>query len=328
MPETISVVQFENAAKQFNHNPAKDVIVITGPTASGKSAAAVELCKKINGEIISADSMQIYRGMDIGTAKPSHDEQEGIPHHMIDLIDPTMRFSVAEYKKEATGIIYDILHRGKIPVLCGGTGLYLSAMIEGTEYTPVKTDVMLREELENELEEKGVDSLWDELSRIDPEAIQILHRNDTKRILRAIEVYRLTGKTKTELNKISKEKGPEFTYHSFCINHDRDILYQRINMRVDQMLDKGLLQEIDNLLKTYPGLSNTAYQAIGYKEFMPYLRGEITLREAVDAVKQATRNYAKRQLTWFRKMDSLIWIQNQTTEEIVNTILQNLNYTR
>lgn len=307
-------------------NNVKDtVVVITGPTASGKTAAAVLLGKKIDGEVVCADSMQLYRGMDIGTAKPTIAEQSGVPHHLMDILDPVETFSVADYKKAATEAIQDILSRGKKPILCGGTGQYLSTLIEGTEYAPIKGNERLRIDLEKELEIKGIDTIFDELISIDPDSASILHKNDTKRILRAIEVYRLTGMTKTQLNKISKEKGPDFNFKCFCISQDREILYDRINKRVDKMLANGLIDEIKRLLAAFPTLSNTAYQAIGYKEFIPYLQNEITLEEASGKVKQVTRNYAKRQLTWFRKMDQLIWINNQGTKQIVDTIKNHLN---
>lgn len=306
-------------------NIKETVIVITGPTASGKTAAAVLLGKKIEGEIVCADSMQLYRGMDIGTAKPTITEQSGVPHHLMDILDPVESFSVADYKKAATTAIQDIFSRGKTPILCGGTGQYLSSMIEGTEYAPIKGDERLRVDLEKELEIKGIDLIFDELNSIDPDSASILHKNDTKRILRAIEVYRLTGMTKSQLNKISKEKGPDFNFKCFCISQDREFLYDRINKRVDKMLADGLIDEIKNLLTAFPTLSNTAYQAIGYKEFIPYLQGKITLEEASDKVKQVTRNYAKRQLTWFRKMDQLTWINNQDTDQIVDTIINHFN---
>lgn len=302
-------------------NTPNNVIVITGPTASGKTSASIELCKKIDGEVVCADSMQIYKLMNIGTAKPTISEMHGIPHHLIDIINPTSRFSVADYKTLATKSIYDILSRGKVPVVCGGTGQYISALIEGTVFTPIKTDFDLRLKLENELVERGIDQLYAELEAIDPQSAGVLHKNDTKRILRAIEVYRLTGLTKSQLNIKSKEKGPDFSFKSYCITHDREILYQRINNRVDQMIFDGLLEEIEILLDEFPDISNTAYQAIGYKEFIPYLKGDIKLDEAVNQVKQATRNYAKRQLTWFRKMSNITWIENKNTSEIVNKII-------
>ena len=300
------------------------VIVITGPTASGKSAVAIELCKAIGGEVVCADSMQLYRYMDIGTAKPSLEELQGIQHHLMDILDPVQTFSVADYKLAATKVINEILSRGNVPVLCGGTGQYLTTMIEGTVYAQIKSDPALRKGLETKLEECGIDALFDELKDIDPDTAAVLHKNDIKRILRAIEVYQSTGMTKTQLNKISKEKGPDFNYISFCITHDREILYERINQRVDKMIKEGLIEEIKNLLYTFPTLSNTAYQAIGYKEFIPFLQGEITLDEAISKVKQATRNYAKRQTTWFKKMDSLIWINNQSTIQIVDFIHRNI----
>jgi len=300
------------------------VIVVTGPTASGKSALAIQLCKRWDGEVVCADSMQLYRGMDVGTAKPAKDEQDGIPHHLMDILEPTRTFSVADYKREADKVIRDILSRGKRPVLCGGTGQYLSTMIEGTEYTPFNNSESMRAGLEKELQEKGIDPLYEELLSIDPYAASLLHRNDTKRILRAIEVFRLTGMTKTQLNGISREKGPDFVFTSFCLSHDRDILYDRINRRVDSMLEHGLLDEIRRLITDYPILSNTACQAIGYKEFIPVIQGKISLEEAADSVKQATRNYAKRQLTWFRKMDGLTWIMNQDTGQAAATILKDV----
>ncbi len=296
------------------------VIIITGPTASGKTSVSIELCKKNDGEIVCADSMQLYKNMNIGTAKPTIQEREGVQHHLLDILEPTQTFSVADYQKMATETIKDILSRGKTPVLCGGTGQYLSAMIEGTVFIPVKTDMKLREELENIFKESGIEAIYDELQKVDPDSASILHLNDTKRILRAIEVYRLTGMTKTQMNIKSKEKGPDFKFSSFCINHDREILYDRINGRVDKMIEDGLLAEIVELLKEYPLLSNTAYQAIGYKEFFPYIKNEISLDDAINQVKQSTRNYAKRQLTWFRKMDSLIWINNKNTKEIIDII--------
>ncbi len=306
-------------------NDMNHAIVITGPTASGKSAAAIQLCKQLNGEVVCADSMQLYRGMDIGTAKPSKVEQDGIVHHLMDIIDPIQTFSVADYKNVATKAIRDILSREKVPVLCGGTGQYLSAMIEGMEYTPIKTDDHIRNQLENEMQSRGMDSLYEELRMIDPDSASALHRNDVKRILRAIEVFRLTGMTKTQLNKKSKVKGPDFTFTSFCITQDREVLYERINQRVDKMLETGLIEEIKKLLLDFPTLSNTAYQAIGYKEFVPYLQNKTSLKEAADSVKKATRNYAKRQLTWFRKMESLVWINNQETTQVVEAIIQHIN---
>lgn len=299
-------------------------IVITGPTASGKSDAAVLLCQKFDGEIVCSDSMQLYKGMNIGTAKPTKADQMGIPHHLMDILEPFQSFSVSDYKKQAVAVMKDILARGKTPVVCGGTGQYISALVEGMEYTPIKSNDLMREQLQKELENKGIDMLYNELAMIDPDAAAILHRNDTKRILRAIEVFRLTGLTKTQLNKKSKENGPEFNFNSFCITHDREILYARINKRVDTMLQEGLLDEIRDLLAAFPEFSNTACQAIGYKEFIPYLNGSVSLKEAVDMVKQATRNYAKRQLTWFRKMDSLVWIENQNSNQVMDIILNKI----
>lgn len=301
----------------------KNVFVITGPTASGKSSVAVELALKLDGEVICADSMQIYKYMDIGTAKTGFSDRKGIPHHMMDIIEPSDDFSVASYKEMATRIIKDIQSRGKVAIVCGGTGQYISALIEGTTFTPQKTDMELRKQLEIEYEQKGADYLFDKLTQIDPDTARTLHPNDKKRIIRAIEIHSTTGMTKTQININSKLNGPDFQFISYCINHDREILYERINSRVDEMLQDGLLDEVKMILDKYPNLSKSARQAIGYKELINYIEGVQSLQEATDALKQATRNYAKRQFTWFRKMDSLIWLQNTSTMATVNTIIEN-----
>jgi tRNA dimethylallyltransferase len=297
------------------------VIVVTGPTASGKSSVAVELAIRLGGEVICADSMQIYKFMDIGTAKTGPADRKGIPHHMMDIIEPSDDFSVAAYKEMSTRIIRDIQSRGKVAIVCGGTGQYISSLIEGTTFIPQKTDSELRERLEKEYEEKGADYIYDKLTQIDPDTAKLLHPNDKKRIIRAMEIFHTTGMTKTQMNIKSKINGPDFEFLSFCITHDREILYERINTRVDGMMNDGLLDEVRMILDKYPNLSKTARQAIGYKELISYIEGEKSLQEAVDTLKQASRNYAKRQLTWFRKMDSLIWLQNTSTDDTVNVIL-------
>lgn len=298
------------------------VIVVTGPTASGKSSVAVELAIRLGGEVICADSMQIYKHMDIGTAKTSISDRKGIPHHMMDIIEPSEDFSVAAYKEMATQTIKDIQDKGKVAIICGGTGQYISALIEGMTFIPQKTDIELRERLETEYEQKGADYIYDKLTQIDPDTAKLLHPNDKKRIIRAIEIFSTTGMTKTQININSKIDGPDFPFVSFCINHDREILYERINTRVDEMMSDGLLEEVKMILEKYPDLSKTARQAIGYKELISYIEGAQSLQEAIDTLKQATRNYAKRQLTWFRKMDSLIWLQNTSTEDTVNEIIE------
>jgi len=298
------------------------IIIITGPTASGKSDVAVEISKQINGEIICADSMQIYKGMDIGTAKTLTPDQQNIPHHMQDIIFPNENFSVALYKEKTIGHIYDIFKRGKIPVICGGTGQYISALTEGTKFIEMNTDFDLRSELESEYEIKGKEFFYNYLKEIDPETAQKLHVNDKKRILRAIEIFKTTGMTKSIIDAKSKETGPEFDFSAYCIFHERDVLYERINRRVDAMIEKGLISEVKNILSLYPDISKTAMQAIGYKELGQYFCGVITLIDATEKIKQASRNYAKRQLTWFRKMKSLNWIKNDSIENLVEIILK------
>ncbi|MHB1452571.1 MAG: tRNA (adenosine(37)-N6)-dimethylallyltransferase MiaA [Saccharofermentanales bacterium] len=296
------------------------VIIITGPTASGKSSAAILLAQKIDGEIVCADSMQIYKDMDIGTAKVTESETGCIKHHLFSMISPEETFSVARYVESATRTIRDILGRGKVPILCGGTGQYISALIDGIEFIRFDIDYALRARLELEAEQSGLQILYEKLRQIDPDTAEILHENDSKRIIRALEVFELTGLTKTQINKKSREKGPDFTFLSFCINPERTKLYQSIDLRVDEMMKNGLIDELMQLRGKYHSMSKTAAQAIGYKEMDAYLDGVISYEDAVSAIKQASRNYAKRQLTWFRKIPSLIWIDHHDKAETVRIL--------
>lgn len=298
--------------KPAKHMPA--VIIVTGPTASGKSEAAIDLCRQIGGEIVSADSMQIYRGLDIGTAKVSPQQQDEIKHHLIDICEPGEKFSVALYKEAAEMAIGDIISRGRIPVVCGGTGQYLSALTLGISYVPVKVDYQLREKL-GQRAINDLPDMWRELSEIDPQSAARISPGDQKRITRALEIYYQTGITRSEHDRRSKINGPAYDFKSFCLNHDRAVLYERINRRVDLMLQKGLLDEVKDLLSLNLPPDSTCLQAIGYKELILHLQGEISLAEAIDKIKQASRRYAKRQLTWFRRMDSLIWLENMTPED-------------
>ena len=283
------------------------VIVICGPTASGKTGLSIELAKKIDGEIVSCDSMQIYKDMTIGTAKPTPGEMQGIKHYLIDCVSPEQRYSVAEYKKEATNAIKEILSKGKVPIVVGGTGLYLESLIYGIEYNEIEVDDAYRKELEEIERTQGLNKLYEMAEKIDRQAMEKISQNDRKRICRVLEIYHSTGKTKTELEIESRKNGPEFDYLLFGITMDREKLYERINKRVDIMINDGLIQEVAELLQKYHNFP-TAMQGLGYKEVVEYLNGDISKEEMIEKIKMETRRYAKRQLTWFRKYKNIIWI--------------------
>ena len=283
------------------------VIVICGPTASGKTGLSIELAKKVDGEIVSCDSMQIYKDMTIGTAKPTPEEMQGIKHYLIDCISPEQRYSVAEYKKEATNAIKEILSKGKVPIVVGGTGLYLESLIYGIEYNEIEVDDVYRKELKEIEQTQGLNKLYEMAEKIDKQAMEKISPNDRKRICRVLEIYHSTGKTKTELEVESRKNGPEFDYLLFGITMDREKLYERINERVDVMINNGLIQEVEELLKKYQNFP-TAMQGLGYKEVVEYLNGDISKEEMIEKIKMETRRYAKRQLTWFRKYKDIIWI--------------------
>lgn len=307
-------------------NTKPRLIVVTGPTASGKTACAIALARKLQTEIISADSMQIYRGMDILTAKPTSAEMGGIIHHLIGFADTTTKFSAAMYRECAMPIIEDMLQRKKSPILCGGTGLYIDAVTRPMGFA-AGSDESLRAELTAAAETpSGKLHLHHVLAQIDPEAAQKLHPNDVRRIIRAIEIYRLTGKTQTEQAEIDSLREDLFDTRMFALSWPREILYARIDHRVDEMISMGLIDEVAALMNdeaNYP----TARQAIGYKEIVKALHGEMRMCSAIDALKQATRNYAKRQLTWFRRDPRVSWIQalDKSAENIAQEILEALN---
>ena len=293
------------------------VIVIGGPTASGKTGLSIELAKQINGEIVSCDSMQIYKDMTIGTAKPTPEEMQGIQHYLIDFVSPEERYSVADYKRDATNAIKEILAKGKVPIVVGGTGLYLESLIYGIEYNEIEVDMEYRKELEQIEQEEGLEKLYQMAEAIDKEAMQKISHNDRKRICRVLEIYHSTGKTKTELEKESRKNGPDYDYILFGINMDREKLYDRINRRVDIMLENGLIEEVKNLINKYHNFP-TAMQGLGYKEVVEYLDGITTKEEMIEKIKMETRRYAKRQLTWFRKYKDIIWING--LEDVQNNI--------
>lgn len=286
------------------------ILVIVGPTASGKTRMAVELAQRHNGEVISADSMQIYRTMDIGTAKPTKEEMGGIPHHMIDVADPEEDFSVARYVEMAAQCVDDVLARGKLPIVAGGTGLYIDSLLSGRTFAPFSPDSALRGELERELAEKGGQAMLEALAQVDPEAAQRLHPNDHKRIIRALEVYRSTGKTITQHNRETQAIPPRYDALTIGLAfQDRQAMWRRIDQRVDEMVAAGLEDEVRRLLTSGISPKCTAMQAIGYKEFTQALSGEMTWQEAADVVKLRSRQYAKRQLTWFGRNPNTRWVR-------------------
>ena len=301
------------------------VIVICGPTASGKTALSIELAKQINGEIISCDSMQIYKEMDIGTAKPTKEEMEGIKHYLIDFVPPDQRYSVADFKADAKKAIKEILAKGKMPIIVGGTGLYVDSLIYEIEYPQIEFDEKYRKELEEEVQKNGLETLYEKAKEIDPEAIEKISKNDQKRILRILEIYHATGKNKTEQEKESRKKEVEYDYHVYALNWERQALYDRINKRVDIMIEQGLIEEVKNIYKKYESFP-TAMQGLGYKETVQYLEGKITKEEMIEKIKQETRRYAKRQLTWFRKNKQTIWLNAQDKiQNNIQIILEGLN---
>lgn len=275
------------------------VVVVCGPTASGKTKLAVDIALEFGGEVVSADSMQIYKGMDIASAKPTEAEKCGVPHHLMDFLDPSQPFSVADYVLMARDVISDIHARGKLPVICGGTGLYINSLIDNIEFDDTGSDPAYREELRAAAAEKGASYLLGMLREVDPEAAAQLHENNVKRVIRALEVYKLSGKTMTEQKAASRLHPSPYEPCMMMIDHPREVLYERIDRRVDMMLDAGLIEEAREFF-THDDYV-TASQAIGYKELKPYLDGALGLGECVEALKRSTRRYAKRQLTWFKK---------------------------
>ncbi len=290
------------------------IVCVVGPTASGKTALSVALAKALNGEVISADSMQLYRGMDVGTAKVTPEEMDGIPHYMIDVAYPWESFSAARYVEMADPILRDILRRGKTAIIAGGTGLYVDALIAGRTFAPYP-ETGRRQALEREAEKLGMEHMLLRLRAVDPDSASRLHLADRKRIIRALEVYEETGKTITQHN-LETQALPD-AYRPVWVGltyEPRQLLYDRINLRVDRMLEKGLLEEIQGLLDRGTPRECTAMQAIGYKEFLPVLDGTMPLETAAEQVKQGSRRYAKRQLTWFRRNPNIHWIlQNRET---------------
>lgn len=310
----------------MNDKNKPKVLAVVGPTASGKTSLGVELAKKYNGEVVSADSMQIYKGLDIASAKPTVQEMQGIPHHLIDFLERDVSFSVSDYVKLANEKIHDILSRGKLPVIVGGTGLYIDSLLENVKFSDGGSDGEYRAELYKIAQEKGNEFLYDKLVETDSVAAESIHMNNIVRVVRALEVFHVTGRRFSELK--AESRLVESPYDSLVIGlnfHDRQVLYDRINRRVDEMVVNGLVAEAESLW-CENGMK-TASNAIGYKELIPYFENQMTLKACIDSIKQETRRYAKRQLTWFRKNTRIQWIfldefnkKNEISEKSEKTI--------
>lgn len=306
------------------------IICIVGPTASGKTGLAIELAKKIDGEVISADSMQIYKGLNVGTAKVTKEEADGIPHHLIDICSPEDKFSVADFKNLCYDTIKEIKSRGKNVIIAGGTGLYVNAVVYNMNFTEEDSDANLRADLEKIANEKGNEYLHNMLKELDPKTADEIHMNNVKRVIRAIEIAKKTDKLKStymeeEKERINTQKG-EFDFEVFCIEQERQFLYDRINLRVDLMIKDGVLEEAKKVYEMNLPKDNTCMQAIGYKEFFPYFEGKATLEECIETLKKETRHYAKRQMTWFNnKLNTVKLDGSKPKKVLVEEIIEYLN---
>lgn len=294
------------------------ILILTGPTAVGKTALSIELAKILGGEIISADSMQIYRKMDIGSAKISQEEMDSVVHHMIDVVDPDEDFSVADFHDMASQIISDIHKRGKLAIVTGGTGLYLNSLVYDMDFGGTNSDPSIRKDLEEILNDKGKDYLYRLLQDLSPEAAKRIHPNNTKRVIRAIEIYKTGGDMGDFSNDL--KYNPKFDAKIIVLNRDRSILYDRINQRVDMMFDMGLLDEVKGLHQMGYTSQMQSMKGIGYKEVLEYFDGKMTLEESIDILKQGTRRYAKRQITWFKRYENALWLDLDKVTELDDQI--------
>ena len=303
------------------------IIVLAGPTAVGKTALSLQLAKELNGEIVSTDSMQIYRGMDIGSAKISKEEMDGVIHHMLDVVNPDEAYSAAEFKSQAKDVVDDILRRNKVPILTGGTGLYINALTCNMSFTDANKDEAYREYLDKLGDEKGNVYVHEMLKDIDPISYKEIHANNRKRVIRALEVYKTTGKPFSSFNAGDSFYESEYSVYYYVLNMDREKLYSRINKRVDIMMEKGLVNECIKLKENGYNLSMQSMQGIGYKEILYYLESKLSLDTAIDMIKQGSRNYAKRQLTWFKKDPRAKFIDKDiySEEEILKNIIYDFN---
>ena len=304
----------------------KPLIVIGGPTACGKTGFSIKLAKEIGGEIISADSMQVYRYMDIGTAKVTPEEADGVPHYLIDEFDPDEEYNVMLFQQKAKAYMEQIWAKGKVPILVGGTGFYINALLYDNDFTETENDTSYREECYKLAQEQGPEVLFERLKEVDPEYAEIMHANNVKRVTRALEYHYLTGQKFSEHNAEQKEKETPYDAAVIILNMDREKLYERIELRIDIMMEQGLLEEVKGLLDRGYTPDLVSMQGIGYKEFIPYFNGECTLEEAVTQLKTNTRRFAKRQLTWFRRQIEGLWVDlsKSTGEEAMSDVLEYL----
>ncbi len=305
----------------------KNLVILTGPTAVGKTSLSINLAKAINGEIISADSMQVYKKMDIGTAKITKEEMDGVTHHLIDIIEPTEEFHVVLFKELVTKAMEEIYAKGKVPIICGGTGFYIQAILYDIQFTDEQVDKQFRMDLESYAEEFGKEALHDKLKEVDFESAETIPAANVKRVVRALEYFKQTGEKFSVHNAKQKERKSPYNFAYFVLNDDRELLYNRIDKRVDLMMDAGLLEEVKALLEMGAKKGMTSMDGIGYKEIISYLEGEYSLDEAVELIKKNSRNYAKRQLTWFRREKEVIWLDKtvyKSEEDLLNIIISNL----
>lgn len=296
------------------------ILIICGPTASGKSKLAVKCAKLLNSEIISADALDVYRGLNVGTAKPTLSEKDGIKHHLLDVVPANGTFSVGDYKETARPIVDGLIKSGKIPVICGGTGFYINALIYDFSYGKSTANLVAREKYMRLAEEKGKQAVFDILQSVDPVTAEKLHPNDLKRVVRALEIYE-SGTKKSDIND---ETVPVYDYKAYCIDYDREILYARIDERVDKMIENGLVAEVEGLINSGISLENQCMQGIGYKEIYQYIKGDYTLSEAIAAIKLNTKHYAKRQITFFKRLNGLVWLKPDDENLLAERIIKDL----
>ena len=306
----------------------KPLVIISGPTAAGKTKLSIELAKKINGEIISADSMQVYKGCDVGSAKITKEETEGIPHHLIDILEPESDFNVALFKELAKSAAEDIIARGHIPIVVGGTGFYIHALLYDTDFSESSGEISdIRRRLEEEARTKGPDFLYEKLKTVDPKSAEVIHKNNIKRVIRALEFYEETKEKISDHNEAMHEKASPYDFAYFVLTKDREILYKDIDARVDKMIEDGLVSEVKALKERGLTRENTSMQGLGYKEILDHLCGSLSLEEAIYIIKRDTRHFAKRQLTWFRREKDVCFINKnefENEEEILESMLKTL----
>lgn len=302
----------------------RPLIILTGPTAVGKTAASIGLAKAVGGEIISADSMQVYRQMDIGSAKITKDEMQGIPHYLVDVLEPEEAFNVVRFQELAKEAMEEIFRNGHIPIVVGGTGFYIQALLYDIDFTENDSDLSFREELEKKAGEEGAESLHALLEKADPQAAAQIHPHNVKRVIRALEFNRKTGQKISEHNEKERQKESPYNFAYFVLTDDRKALYERIDRRVDKMMERGLLEEVRRLKDRGLPRDSVSMQGLGYKELFAYLEGEYPLEEAVRIIKRDTRHFAKRQLTWFRRERDVVWIDRQENEQDERKILESM----